>query len=42
VAPPIADVIAPDSDLVDLLARRRAMFSRLYRDLKPSFLEFAS
>ena len=42
VAPPIADVIEPDGDLVDLLAGRRVIFRRLYRDLKPSFLEFAS
>jgi len=41
VAPPVRRVIEPDPALARLLAERRATFTRLYRDLKPSFAEFA-
>ena len=41
-APPVQRVIEPDPALARLLAGRRASFSRLYRDLKPSFVEFAT
>ncbi len=40
-APPVQQVIEPDPALARLLAGRRATFARLYRDLKPSFVEFA-
>jgi xylulokinase len=39
--PPITQVIEPDSSLVALLADRRGIFTRLYRDLKDTFVEFA-
>ncbi|HUK03324.1 MAG TPA: xylulokinase [Steroidobacteraceae bacterium] len=41
VAPPIAHVIQPDAALAELIAARRSVFTRLYRDLKASFVEFA-
>jgi xylulokinase len=40
--PPIARVIEPDGTLVGLLADRRRIFQRLYRDLRQSFVEFSS
>jgi xylulokinase len=39
--PPIAHVIQPDGELVALLADRRRIFARLYRDLKDTFVEFS-
>jgi xylulokinase len=39
--PPIAQVIKPDGELVALLADRRRIFARLYRDLKDTFVEFS-
>jgi xylulokinase len=41
-APPIERVVQPDSALAALLASRRRTFQRLYRDLKNTFVEFAS
>jgi xylulokinase len=41
VPPPVAQVIEPDSDLSALLAERRGIFLRLYRDLKETFVEFS-
>jgi xylulokinase len=41
VMPPIAHVIQPDPELAALLAERRGIFVRLYRDLKDTFEEFA-
>ena len=40
--PPITHVIEPDPSLAALLADRRAIFARLYRDLKDTFVEFAT
>jgi xylulokinase len=42
VMPPIAQVIQPNLELAALLAERRRIFVKLYRDLKDSFLEFAT
>jgi xylulokinase len=42
VMPPIAHVIQPDADLAGLLADRRRIFVQLYRDLKDTFVEFAT
>jgi xylulokinase len=42
VMPPIAQVIQPDAELAALLAERRGMFVRLYRDLKDTFVEYAT
>jgi xylulokinase len=42
IMPPIAQVIQPNLELVALLAERRRFFVKLYRDLKDSFLEFAT
>ena len=42
VAPPITQVIEPDAALAELLAGRRAIFQRLYRQLKDIFLESAT
>jgi len=39
--PPIVHVIEPDPELAALLADRRGIFVRLYRDLKDTFEEFA-
>jgi len=33
--------VEPDPDLAHLLAERRQIFARLYRDLRESFVEFA-
>ena len=41
-APPIERVVQPDSALAALLASRRRTFQQLYRDLKHTFVEFAS
>jgi xylulokinase len=35
--PPVAEVIAPEAELCEVLAPRRALFRKLYTDLKPSF-----
>jgi xylulokinase len=40
-APAAARVVEPDPDLAGLLAERRAMFTRLYRDLKSAFVEYS-
>jgi xylulokinase len=40
--PPITHVVEPDPSLAALLADRRGIFARLYRDLKDTFLEFAT
>jgi xylulokinase len=42
VLPPISHVIRAGGELSALLADRRRVFVRLYRDLKDSFLEFAT
>jgi xylulokinase len=39
--PPIMHLIEPDPALATRLAQRRALFTKLYRDLKESFAEFA-
>jgi xylulokinase len=39
--PPIARVVEPDSTLAGLLAARRGLFQRLYRDLRASFMELS-
>lgn len=41
-APPVERVVQPDGALAALLASRRRTFQRLYRDLKPTFVEFCS
>ncbi|HEX8925447.1 MAG TPA: xylulokinase, partial [Terriglobales bacterium] len=41
VAPPVTSVVERDSALSDMLAARRPIFTRLYRDLKNTFQEFA-
>ena len=41
VPPPVVRVVEPDPDLAHLLAERRRIFARLYRDLRESFVEFA-
>ncbi|HTY50101.1 MAG TPA: xylulokinase [Steroidobacteraceae bacterium] len=38
---PVLRVVEPDPSLARQLARRRDLFARVYRDLKPSFLELA-
>jgi len=42
VMPPISHVIQPDAELSALLADRRRIFVKLYRDLKDTFVEFAT
>ena len=42
VAPPVTRVIQPDAALTALLAGRRAVFRRLYRQLKDIFVESAT
>jgi xylulokinase len=42
VMPPISHVIQPDAELAALLADRRRIFVKLYRDLKDTFVEFAT
>jgi xylulokinase len=42
VMPPISHVIHPDAELAELLAHRRRIFLKLYRDLKDTFVEFAT
>jgi xylulokinase len=42
VLPPMSYVIQPDADMVELLAHRRRVFARLYRNLKDTFVEFAT
>jgi len=42
VMPPISHVIQPDAELSVLLADRRRIFVKLYRDLKDTFVEFAT
>jgi xylulokinase len=42
VAPPVGRVVEPDASLSDLLANRRPMFVRLYRDLKSAFTEYSA
>ena len=42
VMPPISRVIHPDAELSALLADRRRIFVKLYRDLKDTFVEFAT
>ena len=39
--PPLSHVIEPDRNLSALLAERRPIFTRLYRDLKNTFREFS-
>lgn len=41
-SPPVQMVIQPDAGLTRLLAERRPMFRRLYRDLKPAFSEYST
>jgi xylulokinase len=40
--PPITRVVEPEPSLTALLADRRGIFTRLYRDLKNTFVEFAT
>ena len=42
VMPPISHLIHPDAELAASLADRRRIFVRLYRDLKDTFVEFAT
>jgi xylulokinase len=42
IAPPIERVIQPDPALSSLLAIRRRIFVRLYRDLQDTFLEYSA
>ena len=42
VMPPVAHVTQPDAELSALLADRRRIFVQLYRDLKDTFVEFAT
>jgi xylulokinase len=42
VAPPIERVVAPDSALCTLLAARRPIFTKLYQDLKTTFVDFCA
>ena len=42
VPPPVTQVIEPDAALVALLSGRRAIFQRLYRQLKDIFVESAT
>ncbi len=41
-APPVQCTVQPDAALSSLLASRRRIFQRLYRDLKTAFLEFSA
>ena len=41
-APPIVDIVEPDDALGALVARRRPIFTALYAQLRPSFLEFGA
>lgn len=40
--PPIARTVSPNAELVDRLAPRRALFQRLYQNLRPAFQEHRS
>ena len=42
VMPPISHVIQPDDELSALLVDRRRIFVKLYRDLRDTFVEFAT
>jgi xylulokinase len=42
IAPPIQSVVQPDPSLVALMAQRRRLFVRLYRDLKDTFVEYSA
>ena len=42
VAPPVERVVQPDAQLAALLAIRRRIFVRLYRDLKNTFVEYSA
>ena len=42
VAPPVERVVQPEAALVSLLADRRRTFTRLYNDLKNTFMEFSA
>jgi xylulokinase len=42
VAPPIERMVQPEPALVSLLADRRRIFTRLYKDLKNTFMEFSA
>jgi xylulokinase len=39
--PPVRNIIESDEELSKLLARRRPIFTQLYRDLKDRFMEFS-
>jgi len=39
--PPLLRVVEPDAALARLLGERRRLFTRLYRDLRQSFMEFS-
>ena len=41
-SPPVLRVVEPDPHLVSMLAGRRRIFQRLYRDLKNAFMEHSS
>jgi xylulokinase len=41
-SPPVQAVVQPDAALMRLLAERRPMFRRLYRDLKEAFVEYST
>ena len=41
-SPPVQAVVQPDAALSRLLAERRPMFRRLYRDLKGAFVEYST
>lgn len=41
-SPPVQSVVQPDAALARLLAARRPLFRRLYRDLKDAFLEYST
>ena len=41
-SPPVQAVVQPDAALTRLLAERRPLFRRLYRDLKPAFVEYST
>lgn len=40
-APPVRNIVEPDEELSQLLAKRRPIFTQLYRDLKNRFMEFS-
>jgi xylulokinase len=42
VAPPVGRVVAPRASLVELMAARRHVFTRLYRDLRNIFVEYSA